>query len=295
MEQSNFDSAPEIEKIARDLLKESKTLGKFPTRVDQLIEYAELKIAQEIDLNGKKQNFFSRTFEGIGKVSKKVLGLLDIRHKTIYLDLTQNVNRQRFIKIHETGHKVFPWQEAVFRWDDKKTIDPSIKKLFEKEANFFASAVLFQLERFDEAAAKLPLSIKSAMVLGEKFGASKQAAIRRYVCHSKKRCAVLVLERPTFEKGLNVRVRNYFESPSFAKEFGSLTWPEVCGTDFSFVKDIIRKRKLHEDGQLNLMAHNAEFQEFTYHYFDNTYNIFIFLMPSGEKIRSRTKILLNTT
>ena len=111
-----LDSASEIDKIAQEILRGSKARGIFPTPVDKITRYAELTLDKNLCLGNKKQSFFSKTWEGIGKISKKVLGLLDYRQKTIFLDLTQNLNRQRFIQLHEVGHGVCPWQKDAFCW-----------------------------------------------------------------------------------------------------------------------------------------------------------------------------------
>jgi Zn-dependent peptidase ImmA (M78 family) len=288
------ESAFDIEKIAFDILKESKAYRKFPTPVEKITSCADLMLDKKVSLHKQPQIFFTRAFEGIGTVSRKVLGLLDFRQKTIYLDLNQNANRNRFIQLHEVVHKVCPWQEAVFRWDDKKTISPDIEELFEREASFFASSVLFQLDVFEEKADKLPLSIKSAFVLADMFGASKQATLRRYVQYSKKRIALLVLEQPDHNGRFGACVRNFFVSPSFVREFGNITWPETCGLQFPFIEDLLRRRKLHEDGELFLPSGSGSSEKFDYHYFDNSYNIFVLMKPTGEKIESRTKIILHS-
>lgn len=283
-----LDSSGDIEDAARLLLRESKALGVFPTPVDKIVRMAELQVSSDIDLNHAKQNYFTKAFEGIGKVSRKVLGLLDFRSRTIYLDLQQPRVRQRFVKLHEVGHDVLTWQGDAYRWDDKKTLAPSVKDIFEREASSFASAVLFQLERFDEEAGRLPLGLSSPMALSKKFGSSCQAAIRRYVQHSRKRCAVLVLEFP--DADMKVRIRDCFESDAFAREFGRLPWPEKCGTSFPFVEDLLCGRKYHENGCLLLQSRTGGQIALTYHYFNNGYNGFVLLIPPGESIRSRTRI-----
>ena len=290
MRPSPIDSASEIETVAQAVLRASKALGVYPTPVDRIVAEAQLRIEEGVDLSLAVPGFFTRTFEGIGRVSRKVLGLLDFRQKTIYLDLSQKEPRQRFIKLHEVGHDVLPWQSDTYKWDDEKTLDPLTRQTFEREASFFASCALFQMDRFDEEAARLSLGIKSALALAKKFGSSCQAAIRRYAEHSGKRCAVLVLEPP--DTHLNVKIRDCLESPAFAAEFGQLPWPELCGPSFPFVQDMLRRRRCHEDGIVTLATRAHERVVFSYHYFSNSFNGFVFLFPPGECIRSRTKIVL---
>jgi hypothetical protein len=45
-----LDSATEVERVVRNLLRESKAWGRFPTPIDELVDYSELAIAQNIDL-----------------------------------------------------------------------------------------------------------------------------------------------------------------------------------------------------------------------------------------------------
>jgi hypothetical protein len=57
------------------------------------------------------------------------------------------------------------------------------------------------------------------------------------------------------------------------------------------MKEVKFGAKLHEKGQITLAIASGEFVSFSYHYFYNTYNVFVLLLPPGEKIRSRTTIV----
>lgn len=285
-------STAELEKIAKNILVGAHALGKFPTPVDKVIAYTELSLAKHIDLSEAEPSLITAGRSFAGKVSRKILGIFDFHNKTIYLDQGQRISRKTFVKLHETGHGVIPWQKDLLGFlDDEDTIAPEIKEEFEREASFFASAVLFQLDRFDEESAKIPLSLRSARALGQKFGGSAHAAIRRYVERSPKRCAVLVLHPPEKDGGIHARVRDYFESPSFTKAFGGLNWPEECRREFPFVQDMQFNRKDHEEGELTTTTQSLEAASLRYHFFNSTYNVFVFLFPAGEKITSRIKIL----
>ncbi len=285
-------TADEIEKIARNILIGSRAFGKFPTPVDDIIAFSELSLAKGVDLSEVQPSLIMAGRLFAGKVSRKVLGIFDFRDKTIYIDHSQRKSRKNFIKLHETGHGVISWQKDLIGClDDQDTIAQEIKEEFEREASFFASAGLFQLERFDEESAKLPLSLRSARALGEKFGGSAQAAIRRYVERSTKRCAVLVLNPLEQSNGIYAPIRNYFESLSFASEFGQLTWPDKCGWEFPFVKDMKFKRKEHITGKLSTTTASLKELDLDYHFFNSSYNVFVFLFPAGEKLPSRITIL----
>ena len=164
--------------------------------------------------------------------------------------------------------------------------------LLEASASFFASCALFQLERFDEEVEKLPLSMKSAQVLGQMFGGSNHAALRRYVERSKKRCALLVLHKPEVNGDYHVRIRNYFQSVPFTADFGEIVWQDgKCGLEYVFVKEIKRGRRWHEEGQIALMTPVGETVTFSYHFFNSSHNTFVLFLPAGEKIKSRVVIV----
>ena len=285
-------SAEEIERIARNILLESGAWGKFPTPVDKIVDFVELSLEKGVDLSEVDPGFFAFTKDFIGRISRKVLGVLDYREKVIHLDESQPAARKSFIKVHEVGHFVLPWQADIRGCvDDEKTINPVFDELCEREASSFASAALFQVERFDEEAAKLPLILPSGRVLAKQFGASTQAALRRYVEKSPKRCAMLVFNRPISNGTYTAKVRDYFESLSFTKAFGGLDWPEVCGLEFPFVQEMKRHRKDHQEGQIAVTTKSMELLTLHYHFFDNSYNIFVLLLPPGERNRSHVTII----
>jgi hypothetical protein len=196
------------------------------------------------------------------------------------------------VKLHEVGHKACSWQNALGFIDDDTTINPGIKDQFEREASFFASGALFQLERFDDEVVKLPLEIYTPLALAKKFGGSNHAAIRRYVERSPKRLALLVLHKPEMNGEVSAKIRNYFQSEAFTADFGEISWAnEKCGLEWPFIQDIKRGRKLHKNGQIALIIGSGEYVTFTYHFFNSSHNSFVLLLPVGEMIKSRTVIV----
>jgi hypothetical protein len=279
-----LDSTSDIDDIARVLLMESKAFDVFPTPVDRIISSAELTVNHQISLSEVQLDFFSGKIDVVSSALKKLLGLVDLRDKVIYLDHSQHAARKNFIKLHEVGHDALPWQRATLCFaDDETTIDPMVLLTFEREASHFASSVLFQLDRFDTLAEQMPLKLSSAMELARTFNASNQAAIRRYVEHSKKRCACLVLERPVAQPVFCANVRNYFQSPALQADVGNLIWPQTLGLEFPFILDLKLRRRLHETGLVHLSSTALEPLPFDYHFFNNTYNTFVFLKPRGEE------------
>src|SRR6185369_13111092 len=84
----------------------------------------------------------------------KVLGVLDVVARIVYLDRSLYLVKQTFLKLHETAHAILPWQRKIYAVteDCEKTLAPEISEVFEREANVFASDVLFQLDAFTNEA-----------------------------------------------------------------------------------------------------------------------------------------------
>lgn len=283
----------DIEAICYDILKSSKTLNVFPTPVDKIIEYAGLSVRSETNLSSVDDSFLTQFSEVTLAALKKIRGILDRQEKVIYLDLDQLESRQSFVKLHEVGHNVLPWQDkTLYYLDDDSTLDEDIKEQFEAEANYFASASLFQLNRFSEELIKLPLSLESSMDLAKYFGASIHATLRRYVEFSPNRCSLLVLEDIT-KYGIQPKctVRNYFQSAAFSNEFGEITWNKELGYKWLFVQDYYFGKKYKKNGRISLETQNGSVV-FQYHFFDNNYNAFVLFFPLGEEQKSIISFLM---
>src|SRR5436190_21218422 len=130
------DTAKELDTIAYNLLKGAKAFGVFPTPVDRIVAEAELSIDRGIDLSRIEPSLLDR-FKGFSRTMKKVLGIFDFRQKVIYLDHSQKATRNNFITLHETVHGVSPWQrDLLAALDDEDSLDPDVKEIFEREANY---------------------------------------------------------------------------------------------------------------------------------------------------------------
>jgi hypothetical protein len=78
--------------------------------------------------------------------------------------------------------------------DCDKTLHADVMDLFEREANVFASEVLFQGEIFAQEAHQFDFGIKVPMTLSKKYGASNYSTFRRYVTTNPCACCVVVLD-----------------------------------------------------------------------------------------------------
>jgi Zn-dependent peptidase ImmA (M78 family) len=285
----------QIDKIVFDTLKSSKALGVYPTPVDQILKFTDLKVHSGIDLSIVPEHYFAKFGLALKRAVSKVHGALIRNDRMILLDAKMMESKKNFVKLHEIGHDLLFWQNKLINClDDKESLDPDTKELFEAEANYFASAILFQQNLFYDKLKTLPLDIGSGMELAKKFGSSIHAALRRYVEYNSKRCCLLILNKEkTGKRGAcKFTVRTSLQSPSFTKEFGMIEWSEELGMEWPFVADYQWNRK-HVQSEVGIVTSN-ELIDCDYHFFNNSYNGFVFFFPKGEKIKSKTQIVITT-
>jgi hypothetical protein len=291
--------ANELEHVteqARLLLLNAGVGDRLPTPVSEIVTFANLVISQDITLSELPRSFFGRSMEHLFSALQKAKGLIDLRDNVIYLDSLKSPKQRAFVKLHEVGHKLLPWQrEAYLYLDDDSTLDPDVKELFEREANHFASEVLFQGERFSREAQDLPISAKSAIHLSKRYGSSIHAAMRRFVRTNRRSCALLVIQRePDAETGRTLlRVRSAEESARFTRMTGGGGWPEYLSQDCPAAPFIYSGRKLVEDGRWDVEVASGRVVECAFHYFDSSWNGFLLIYPLSEKASTRTKIILS--
>src|SRR3546814_20668362 len=109
------------------------------------------------------------------------------------------------------------------------TLDTFIKAQFEREANVFASEVLFQMDIFTAEAGDLTFGMAAPLQLAKRYGASVYATARRYVMASDRVCAVLIFNPPLeehFGKSF-IRLRRVVGSPSSQARFPALALPRA--------------------------------------------------------------------
>lgn len=215
-----------VREHARKVLERADALGCFPTPIDQILESEEIFVAPD---NIFDDGFIKKMVKKAGGLLKtaisKVVGLFDALDRTIFINTSLPKPKIPFLKLHEAGHAVMPWQAKMYKivQDCDQTLDPEISEQFDSEANRFATEVLFQLDSFGEMANSYEFGIKAPLKAGKKFGASAYSSVRRYVKGSRRPCMVVVLNPPSpSANGFDAEVRRYERSDEFVEMFGQV-------------------------------------------------------------------------
>lgn len=288
-----------VQRHADRLLREAGAIGRYPTPIDDLLAAAKLILVDDELLDeGVLRQFMSRAAASIATIKSalsKVLGLFDANDRLVVIDACAPKPRIPFIKLHEAAHGTLPHQSKVYRLmhDCEKTLDPEIADLFEREANVFASEVLFQGEEFSQEARSHDFGIKVPMKLARKYGASNYATFRRYVITSPHVCCVVILEPPIYmpDRGVSAEVRRVVMSKSFAaiydgKTLGSRVVPghplqptvPACGKRLNFEREIV------------LIDRNCEERICHAEAFDTKHQVLVLIRDIG--LRRRSGIIL---
>lgn len=258
------DSQDVVSEIAERTLRAAGAVGKLPTPIDDLIRAA--KVVEEEDspsvverfaslLNEKRRSLFKSAFQ-------KIRGIADLRERVVYVPSKDKPPRVRFAKAHELGHQVITWHHVnsdemmPFHQDDNKSLSPEVERLFDFEANFFASEVIFQGRRFTTKVRDFQPSFDAVFLLSEMHGASKQATLRLYVEEHDEALASVEYLPCKFvldASGLPIlRTPRIITSVSFRQKIGEVQVPPSLAADHVWGE----ARKLSQvcDGEITLTA-----------------------------------------
>ena len=292
-------STDELERVrgeARLALERANAFGRHPTPVADILSAAKLTVVDDEVLDeGLLARFRRKAAGALKSALSKVLGLFDAHAWLIHVDRELMAVKQTFIKLHEAGHGLLMWQRKMYAVaeDCKLTLTDDIEDLFEREANNFATEVLFQLDAFTEQAADHAFGINVPLRLGPKYGASAYSSIRRYVRKSERACVVLVLDPPIITDGVGFRatLRRVVPSPAFVQMVGDPVWPAVFTPDDE-LGDVVPlgKRRMSRPRTLSLSDRNGDDHECLAEAFATPYQVFILIHLT--KALTKTTVIL---
>lgn len=291
-----------IRKEAERALREASVLGVLPTPVEQVMAVARVREVEEDVLNptfiAKLMNKAEKAGHAIKRALSKVIGLFHASEGLVFIDQTLMLVRKRFVRLHEAAHGFLPWQRPMYAVveDCEKALDPDTADLFDREANVFASEVLFQLDAFRDMADGQPFSIWTPIRLAPKFNASLYASIRQYVSKNHRACAVVILNMPELADGVGFRatLRRVEQSASFAAMFGSIQWKDTYTPEDKIGAMVpLFQRKSSSKRHLGLTDSNGTLHECVAEAFTNQKQVFVLI--HAAKTLTSTRILLTPT
>lgn len=277
---------------AKRALQEAGALGKFPTPIADIMAVANVEEVHEDVLNegfvAKLRAKASNAGQALKSALSKVLGLFHASEGLVFIDRTLLLVKQQFIRLHESAHGFLPWQRGMYAVveDCEKSLDPDVADGFDREANVFASEVLFQLDTFIEEANSQSFDIFTPVRLSKKYGASVYSSVRQYVSKNHRPCVVLVLNPPELVEatGFVATLRRVASSESFDQRFGAPGWPadfspnDRIGAMVPFGKG----RRASGKRSLPLKDRNGDTVECIAEAFTTGHQVFVLIHVQGE-------------
>jgi hypothetical protein len=291
-----------IRKEAERALRLASALAVLPTPVERVMAAAKVREVEEDLLNpsfvAKLINKAEHAGQAIKRALSKVLGLFHASEGLVFIDQTLMLVRKRFVRLHEAAHGFLPWQRPMYAVveDCEKSLDPDTADLFDREANVFASEVLFQLDTFRDMAEAESFSIWTPVRLAPKFNASLYASIRQYVAKNSRACAVVILNMPQLEPAVGFRatLRRVERSAVFTTMFGQVRWPESYTPDDELGALIpTGHRRSSGKRQLGMRDANGTLHECVAEAFTNSRQVFV-LIHAARTLTAK-QILLGPT
>jgi len=289
-----------VRKEAERALRQAGALGTLPTPIDEIMAVARVVEVKEDVLNnpgflGKMRAKAAAAGQVVKRAASKVLGLFHATDGLIFISQTLMLVKKRFVGFHEAGHGFLPWQRPMYAIveDCEKALDGDTAELFDREANVFASEVLFQLDTFRDMAEGDKFEIWTPVKLAKQFHASNYAAVRQYVSKSHQVCAVLVLNMPEIVEGAGFRatLRRAVQSPRFTEVFGSYVWNELYTPDDEIGALVpLGRRRSSGKRQIALVDRNGDTHDCIAESFSTGHQIFILI--HSVKTLTATRILL---
>jgi hypothetical protein len=290
------DERLRIRREAERALREAGALGVFPTPVRQIMEVAKVT---EVDEDVLNPGFIARLRGSVSGALKmavgKIQGVFHAVAGLVYLDQSLYELRKKFVRLHEAAHGFLPWQRPMYALveDCEQALEPDTAELFDREANTFASEVLFQLDTFRDLAEQKPFEIWTPIKLARKFDASLYASIRQYVSKNWRCCAVLVLNMPKPAEGAGFRapVRRFIQSDSFTEKFGKAHWKTVYTPDDPIGALVpVAQQKSSGKRLLVLTDSNGDRHECIAESFTQTHQVFVLI--HAKEILTTSMVLL---
>lgn len=177
------------DEILETLLVEAGTAGKLPTAHKRLLDFLGL---EQLSFDFMNEVQF---LDSSNKPTGEIRAALHLAKRAVATQSGMGDKRERFCVFHEIAHCVLPEHNLKIFVDNDQTLSLWTKARLEREANRFAADLLFQGNLFTEQALSLDTSIGTAVELAPHYGASYEAALRRYTETHVMPCALLVYDK----------------------------------------------------------------------------------------------------
>jgi Zn-dependent peptidase ImmA (M78 family) len=180
---------PSTQEIVDTLLLKSGVTRRLPTSEEDILGFLGLR-QMSFDFMAELE-----FMEGVETPPSDLRAALSVNDKLVAVQSNRSNKQTRFSVLHEVAHFVLPEHREKLFIDNDETLSWWTRARLEQEANRVAADLLFQGTRFSHEARDMPLSVKTVLELAPRFGASYEAALRRFVEANVVPCALVVYDK----------------------------------------------------------------------------------------------------
>jgi hypothetical protein len=154
-----------------------------------------------------------------------VKGVFSPSDNKVYLSGDLALRQEQWVIYHEGAHAAITWHKELLYLDNEYTLGPAVRELMEREANAFAGHVQFFGTRFAADSQELPFGIASVRLLADRYDASVESSLRRYVetCRQECVCGVLRIGRHSDGRRETLMFK-YFVKPLDKPRYWNFPW-----------------------------------------------------------------------
>jgi hypothetical protein len=285
------DSHDEVRKVAQELLRRARAIGVFPTPVDNLI--AAVGIEELSDVESARHRFLEQASDRVratfASAWAKIRGFADLVRRTTYSAPDATDVQKRWVRLHELGHQTIPWQRIRLAYsDDSESLSPLCEEAFDREANDFASELLFQGERFPSVAKSAGSTMESVFNFANKYGASRHATTRRFAEEAREAALLITYYGSAYtvdSSGMpELRLgKGHSASPEFLERYSGLQLPQFLHADDPWAA--ARVSGLVAFGDRSFDCGDGTTETFQWEAWWNCYRLLVLLWkPQGWKV-----------
>jgi hypothetical protein len=266
------------EEILETLLVEAKAADELPTSETKLLRFLGL---EQLSFDFVQELPFLDSPE---KPPGELRAALHKGEKVVATQAGMGDKRTRFSIFHEIAHCVLPEHHSRLFVDTDQTLSWWAKVRLEREANRFAADLLFQGRHFSEHALGSDTSLKTAVSLAPLYGASYEAAFRRYAESHVLPCALIVYDKvsrseESYVDDEDYRIQYTITSPTFRRLYfsGLQTGDETFSASKIYAPNTTWRVGDIAERELVVQGQGKEKWRFETEIFGNGYKIFQFL------------------
>jgi hypothetical protein len=301
---SDIDDLEEIRRLTRRTLERADVWGTIPTPVEPVLRAAGLT-EPKVSLLGQLGDLAKRLprhlRRGLQAATSQVLALIDFPTNEVHVHPSVDYEPQRrWYEFHEAGHKIPDWQREVLMYlDDRETLTHGTKRLFEKQANHFASELAFQLDHFTDDTSQNAIGLVGLIGAAQAYNMGIRASLRRYVeGHRSALCAIAMPTSPLSIEPLRFQRLEVPTSRSFRERFGTgwQFFPKLLGVDrFDFLFQARASQaqlRIPFRGHWTCLDLNRDLVRLTFDLYNTGHNILaLFWIPERGGRRSKRFVL----